>query len=114
MGAVHPDGRFALLARAFAGHPGVTLPQDGPRRFGSTALKVDGSIFAMLTGGRLVVKLPRDRVDALVAAGTGRQFDGGKGRPMREWMAVATEDDDERLALAREALDFVGPRPRRT
>jgi predicted DNA-binding protein (MmcQ/YjbR family) len=46
--------------------------------FGSApGLRVGSKIFAMLggTGERLVVKLPRQRVEQLVAAGTGERFD---------------------------------------
>ncbi len=104
------DTRFAALAEEFAGSPGVELPDPSRRRFGSDALKVNGSIFAMVTGGQLVVKLPRQRVDALIADGTGAPFDAGKSRPMKEWVRVTIEDDQTWLSLAREALDFVGRR----
>ena len=102
------EERFGALAQEFTGAEGVELPgAPGTRGFGSQALKVNGSIFAMVTGGRLVVKLPRDRVEALIAEGTGAPFDSGKGRPMKEWVAVAADDDRTWLALAREALAFV-------
>jgi hypothetical protein len=52
-------------------------------------LRVSAKIFAMLVGGELVVKLPKDRVDELVEAGVARPFDAGKGRPMKEWASVA-------------------------
>jgi hypothetical protein len=45
-------------------------------------VKVNGPIFAMISGGRLVVKLPRDRVQSLIEAGVGTPFDAGKGRPV--------------------------------
>ena len=50
--------------------------------------------------------LPRDRVDALIRGGAGGPFDAGKGTPMKEWLMVM--DEAEELALAREALTFVG------
>lgn len=104
---MEPEERFAALAKMLARDPGVTLPESsGRRRFGSEALKFNGAIFAMLTGGQLVVKLPRDRVDALVANGTGLPFDAGKGRPMKEWVAVAVEGGEQWAALAQDALDF--------
>ena len=73
-------------------------------------LTVDGSIFAMLTRGELVVKLPAVRVTELVANGNGMPFTAGKDRPMREWVVVKGEDRQEWLELAREALRFVGRR----
>jgi TfoX/Sxy family transcriptional regulator of competence genes len=105
-----PDAeqRFADLAEQFAGEEGVELPREaGPRRFGSDALTVDGSIFAMLTRGELVVKLPAARVAELVAKGNGRPFTAGKGRGMREWVVVADDDPQEWRDLALEALRFV-------
>ena len=55
-----------------------------------------------------MVKLPKGRVDALVASGAGERFDANRGRPMKEWLEVRSESADEWLQLAREALDFVG------
>ncbi len=108
---VDAEERFAAVVRELAGQPGVEAPEGGRRRFGSSALKVNGSIFAMVTGGSLVVKLPRHRVDALIAEGTGAPFESGKGRPMKEWVRAATDDEATWRDLAREALDFVGDRP---
>lgn len=81
----------------------------GPQRaFGSTSLKTDRKIFAMLVNDRLVVKLDRRRVDALVASGDGERFDPGHGRLMKEWLSVAEPaSDDAWLDLATEAEGFV-------
>lgn len=105
------ETRFAALVKVLAGRDSVTLG-GGRRGFGSDALQVDGRIFAMVSRGRLVFKLPKERVAGLVASGAGTPFDAGKGRPMREW--VALEPGATRLArpLAEEALDFVGGRRR--
>ena len=108
------EASFARLVEQFADHPDVDVP--GPstkRKFGSDALKVNGSIFAMVTGGRLVVKLPRERVVALIASGTGAPFHSGRGSPMKEWVAVVDDDEETRTAIAGEALDFVRSRSRR-
>jgi hypothetical protein len=98
---------YARLVDSWRGRPGVSAPDPGPGKgFGAAALKVDGRIFAMVTGDRLVVKLPAVRVGALLADGSGAPFDGGKGRPMKEWVAVVGNDDSwERLA--EEAYAFV-------
>ena len=61
----------------------------------------------MLRRGHLVVKLPAPRVAALIGAGAGLEFDAGRGRPMRQWVAVVTADDDVWLSLAEESLAFV-------
>lgn len=54
-----------------------------------------------------VVKLPRARVDELIAAGEGKRFDPGHGRLMKEWLAVDPASRKLWLALAREAMEFV-------
>jgi hypothetical protein len=71
-------------------------------------LKVGGKIFAMLSSkGEFVVKLPKARVDALIASGDGERFDPGHGRLMKEWLAVEPTSEAEWLPLAREAMAFV-------
>ncbi|MGH2409571.1 MAG: hypothetical protein ACRDGS_04280, partial [Chloroflexota bacterium] len=88
--AITPEERYAALVQALTGHPEVTHSAEAPpvrRSFGSTELKVKGKIFAMLSQGRLVVKIPRTRVDALVASGDGERFDPRRdGRLMKEWV----------------------------
>jgi hypothetical protein len=100
--------RFAALVVALAGEPGVTPPDtSGPRRFGSATLRTGGSTFAMVVRGALVLKLPRDRVAALLASGAGSPFGKEPGRPYREWVALDGGDPADDLPLAREALEFV-------
>ena len=53
------------------------------RMMGSDGLKTGGKLFAMVSKGELVVKLPRERVDELVEAGAGHRFDPGHGRLMK-------------------------------
>jgi len=103
-----PAHQFEQLVDEFVRRPGVTGPGGARRRFGSSALKVNGSIFAMLTRDDLVVKLPRARVAELISEGAGRPFDAGKGTPMREWVVVTDQDLDSWRGLAAEALAFVG------
>jgi hypothetical protein len=62
--------RWAALVETMLAKGAATYGSDGPQRaFGSTSLKTDGKIFAMLVKDRLVVKLDRRRVDELVEAG---------------------------------------------
>jgi TfoX/Sxy family transcriptional regulator of competence genes len=105
------EERWALLVETMLAQGAATYGSDGPRRaFGSTSLKTDGKIFAMLVKDRLVVKLERRRVDELVEAGQGRRFDPGHGRLQKEWLDVDSPSDDVWLALATEAEAFVAKR----
>lgn len=58
------------------------------RKFGSNALKTNGKLFALFTQNTLVVKLPNERVSALVAKGVGKPFDPGHGRLMKGWLTL--------------------------
>jgi hypothetical protein len=103
MSAGELDPKFAVVVEAFKGERRVAY---GGKGFGSTALKLDGKIFALLSSkGRFVVKLPRERVDELVGRGQGQYFDPGKGRLMKEWLAVGGQSISW-LELAREAYAF--------
>ena len=82
--------------------PGVTY---GGKGFGSTALKVNGRIFAMLSSrGEIVVRLPADRVRELVREGRTRPFTAGRDRKLKEWVIVSGRSMPE---LAQEAYSFV-------
>ena len=97
------EDAFARVTRAFAKDPDVSFG----RLFASDGLKVHDKIFAMLVRGSLVVKLPRARVDGLIADKKGERFDPGHGRLMKEWVVIAPGAGDW-LVLAREARAFVG------
>jgi hypothetical protein len=101
--------RFEDLVTEFNDVDGVTPPRGGAG-FGRSALRYRGKIFAMHVRGALVVKLPADRVAALVAAGHGAHFDANKGTPMREWFAANPDSDPDSATnwsdLAAEALAF--------
>ena len=103
------DGRFDDLVAEFVGRDGV-VPPGATAGFGNGSLRVDGRIFAMLVGGRLVVKLPAARVSELVDAGEGIRFDANKGTPMKEWLALDPASPFEWAQLAEEAYRFVGRR----
>ena len=107
-----PEERFADLVDELSSYPGVEPPEAGPgarRRFGASALKTRGKVFAMLNSdGRLTLKLPAARVEALLASGVGERFDPRRdGRLMKEWLALAPTSRLDWLSLAREARAFV-------
>ena len=100
-----PAERYEDLVDELVGQDGVTPPQGGAG-FGRSALRFNGKIFAMFVRGQLVLKLPEDRVDDLIAAGHGDRFDANKGTPMREWLSLDPGSDAPWLPLAHEALSF--------
>src|SRR5512141_1654523 len=96
---------FDSLCDEYAGVSGVTVPAGGSG-FGSNAIKINKSIFAMLVNDRLVVKLPGARVAELIAARDGVPFDAGKDKPMKEWVGLTVDDATARRLVA-EAVAFV-------
>jgi TfoX/Sxy family transcriptional regulator of competence genes len=110
-----PDPRIGKLIEAFRAEPKLRAVAETfdksnassqPRNFGSNGLKVNGKLFALFTQRTLVVKLPKDRVAALVANGDGKPFDPGHGRLMKEWLTVVSPKVSW-SALAKEAHAFV-------
>ena len=105
--SITPEESFAKITEELLGYPDVTPPSDG-KKFGSSGLKIHGKIFAMLTSGKLVVKLPKSRVDALIASGDGEPFDPKKnGQVMKEWVSIEPTSIEEWLDLSKEAMEFV-------
>jgi hypothetical protein len=99
------DPRLLSIHRLFSKEPRVSVG----RLFSALGLKVDGKIFAMVVRGALVVKLPKSRVDELVAANAGRRFEPGPGRIMKEWISMTASKPDA-ASLGREAFAFVSAR----
>ena len=98
-----PEATFQRLVEAHVGRPEISVG----RMFGSPVLKMRGKVFAMLVKGRLVVKLPRGRVDKLLASRLGEPFDPGHGKPSKEWVAVDAKASVRWESLVDEARDFV-------
>lgn len=101
------EERFARIVEEFLSNPDVTPPSER-KGFGESALKIHDKIFAMLVRGKLVVKLPKARVDALIASGAGERFDPRHdGRLMKEWVTVESTPEEGWLDLVKEAMEFV-------
>ena len=107
MSASEAERRFTDLAAGVLADPDVA---EGTGFGSAPGLRVKGKIFAMCVKDELVVKLPKQRVDELVAAGAATQFDPGHGRLMKEWASVPPESSEDWERLASEALRFVGKR----
>jgi hypothetical protein len=114
------DPRFVKVMEAFAADSKLAPIIDAyaaskmtgrGNKFGSNGLKVNGKLFAMVVRGNLVVKLPKDRVSGIVAAGRGENFDPGHGRKMKEWLTVVSPKLSW-VDLAREAHGYVSGRKR--
>lgn len=98
-----PDAAYEAIIDAMLDVPGVNTG----KMFNVVGLKTSGKVFAMLVKGRLVVKLPRDRVRALIDSGAAAPVDPGHGRVMKEWAALHFASRDEWRRLADEARIFV-------
>lgn len=96
---------ISAIVAAFTRRRGVAVEPGWGK--GNVVLKLGAKIFAIVGEDRLVVKLPKARVDELVEAKAGTRFDPRKnGRVMKEWLVASR--DVEGLALAREAHAFAG------
>lgn len=96
------DSSFAPVVNAFSRRRDVTYG----KLMSSYGLKVNGKIFAMFGRGKFVAKLPKSRVEELIAQGRGERFDPGHGRLMKEWIAIDSEPG-RWTDLAEEAYEFV-------
>jgi hypothetical protein len=112
-GTVHTNivdhSHFADIVSPFlAAYPDISFDNDSSnRRFGmSCGLKHKGKLIAFLAKGRMIVKLPNGRVEALAADGNGERCDMGRGRMMREWVAVGSDKQAAWPALLTEARAF--------
>jgi hypothetical protein len=99
------ESLFDSIIHSEIGEPRVS-PGTG---FGTNkGLRVSGKIYAFLSNGELVVKLPEERVGSLMGSGLGKPFSAGKqGRVMREWVAVPASASRRWRALVEEAREFV-------
>ena len=75
---------------------------------GFPCLRVKGDFFASADhrSGDLIVKLPAERVQALIDADEGEPF-APNGRRFREWVRIVDRDADRWEALIIEARSFV-------
>ena len=98
---------YSEVVQALLSDPRVTEAS----MFGMPTLKVGGKAFAGLWEKQLVVKIGLPRAQELLKTRAGKPFDpSGRGRPMKEWIAIkepAAQARKKWLALAEEAKAFV-------
>jgi TfoX N-terminal domain len=73
--------------------------------FGSQGLRTGKKFFAVWWHEQLVLKLPPERSNELVGAGTATPFEPMEGRPMNGWVVVDPAADWR--SLVQEACAFV-------
>ena len=102
---LNADTPWASIAQKMLKHREVTHA----KMFGVPGIKTGGKMFAMSVKGELIVKLPKGRVDSLLASNKGKQFYHlfDKDRVMKEWVAIGQKNKRDWTKLAREAKDFV-------
>lgn len=105
MDTTTPTAFFWDVAAPFLVEDGVTKGT----MMGFPCLRIDGGFFASADyrTGDLVVKLPAERVQALIDAGDGDAF-APNGRRFREWVLVKERNATLWTALIAEAKNFVG------
>ena len=103
-GADFAERVFGPVAdQVLAEHPG----DEQGRMLHAPGLRTAGRFYAFATAEEVVVKLPADRVQALVADGTGLPCSPRPGRPMREWVCLPDLDEVRCRAFVLEARAFV-------
>ncbi len=99
------EASFAQVARRLeAAHADL----ERGRIMHSEGVKTGGKFCAFVSKGELVLKLPAGRVAELIAAGQGRPFDAGKGRPLQEWVRLRPPGEEVCAGYVLEAREFVG------
>ncbi len=98
----HGEELFTQLASFYA-TPKTEYPVERAMLFGFDCLRINGKVFAKLHNGHLVMKLPTNRIAALVDSGQVSCYEL-RGRLMKEWAVISTSKDI--IALAEEARVF--------
>ena len=100
------DAMFWAIAEPLLERPDV----ERSAMMGHECLRAGGAFVGMADGsGRLIVKLPAERVEELILAGEAEEF-APAGRVFREWAQLPAVDGSRWRDLLEEALAFAaGP-----
>lgn len=94
---------FDMLSEAFCT---TDTRVERVKLFGYDCLRSAGKVFAKTHNGRLVMKLPADRIGRLIGTGVMEPYERGRGG-MKEWAVMKANDKKLVIALADEARAFV-------
>ena len=95
---------YSKLESGLAGHPGLSSGQ----MFGKACLKVNGKAFIAQHKDVVVFKLTGAEHAAALQQPDAALWDpSGKGRPMKEWVALAAASRKEFKKLANAAMNYV-------
>ncbi|NOU22715.1 MAG: hypothetical protein HOO93_13210 [Methyloglobulus sp.] len=83
---------YLLSYRRFMPRPKPNTAVERAKLFGFDCLRINGKAFAKLHNGRLVMKLPANRIAALVDSGQVNAYEH-RGRMLKEWGVVEASKD---------------------
>ena len=101
-----PDAvvEYEKLVKLLTPTEGVTAGQ----MFGKPCLKIHGKAFVAQQGEKVIFKLNSPQHDKASSLKGAELWDpSGKGRPMKEWVAIPASENKSFTALARGALEYV-------
>ena len=94
------EAPYAKIVKTLLERPDVTYSRN--------TLWIKRKMFAYCSPkGKLVVKLPKERVQELIKIGQGDPFASGKDKYAPEWLMVGPNNEKNWLPLVEEALKFV-------
>ena len=102
----YDETRKAKMDEMLLAMPGVKAS----KTFGYPAYKIAGKVFAFVGSKGVAIKLPEERVNALMDGKTLKQFEVGDGVVWRQWLSIQraeSEDYDQDAALFEESVEFL-------
>jgi hypothetical protein len=105
---INPESVFDTIADNLASNPGIKRGQ----MFGVPTVFVNGNAFISYFHGSMVFKLTGSAREQAMTLQDAKLFDpSGKGRPMKEWIALTPFTRDQWPQWADAALAYVSTLP---
>ena len=102
----YDESRKAKMDEMLLVMPGVKAS----KAFGYPAYKINGKVFAFVGSKGVAIKLPAERVNALLDGKMLKPFEVGDGHVWREWLSIqreTSEDYDQDTGLFEESVEFL-------